>query len=332
MYRNKKEKRMRRCWLPLGMTCLMWLMCMGARAQREFLVMEWNVENLFDTRHDEGCNDQDFTPDGSYHWTRTRYWRKLDEIGKTIIDASDTLGLPAIIGLCEVENDSVMTDLTQRSVLRTAGYRYVMTDSPDHRGIDVALLYHPELFRLHDHHSIRIPATQQGLSPTRDILYATGTTLEADTLHIIVCHFPSKTGGVKNSGSLRKLATSTLRSVIDSVFALSPNARLLVMGDFNATPREALFKRLVPPLCETLPTSRKELNKPIGTYYFQNLWSYLDHILVSPALETGGGAYEIRLPHLLEHDGRPKRTFKGPSYNGGVSDHLPLCLKVKSGK
>lgn len=307
------------------------LLCLVApvvQAQQTFRIVEWNVENAFDTCHDEGKNDQEFLPDGSHHWTRSRYWRKLDEISKTIVALGDTLGLPPVVGLVEVENDTVLHDLTRRSPLRTAGYRYVMTDSPDIRGVDVALLYHPAHFRLLNHHSIRVPSAEHGFRPTRDILYASGLLTSGDTLHLLVCHLPSKAGGVKNAGKHRKLVIQTLRSAIDSVLALCPTVQLAVLGDFNATPRESTFKQLCPPLRETLPTSRRELNRPIGTYLFQGLWSYLDHILVSPAVHTRGKAQEARLPHLLEEDGRPNRTYLGPNYHGGISDHLPLYLDI----
>jgi len=298
------------------------------QGQRIYRIISWNIENLFDCQPDEGHNDSEFLPEGTHHWTPSRYWRKLDEVGKTIVTLGDTLGLPPLIGLCEVENDSVLTHLTQRSVLRTAGYRYIMTDSPDRRGVDVALLYHPTFFRLISHHSIRVPSKEHGFQPTRDILYASGCTLSGDTLHLFICHLPSKTGGVKNTNRHRKLAVNTLRHAIDSLLTLHPTARLLVMGDFNATPRESIFRKLCPPLRETVPTNRKELNRPIGTYFFQGLWSYLDHILVSPAVRTLGPAHEARLPHLLDAEGHPHRTFRGPTYQGGISDHLPLILDI----
>lgn len=300
----------------------------GTKAQRPFRILEWNVENAFDTLHDEGKNDQEFLPQGSHRWTSSRYWRKLDEVGKTIVAAADTLGLPALVGLCEVENDSVLTHLVNRSALRTTGYRYVMTQSPDLRGVDVALLYLPAQFRLLSHHSIRIPSTQHGFRPTRDILYARGRLLGGDTLHVFVCHLPSKAGGIKNANKHRKLAAHTLRLSVDSVLNLHPQAKIIVMGDFNATPRESIFRQLTPPLHETLPTSRKELNRPIGTYRYQGLWSYLDHILVSQSVRYLDKAKELRLPHLIDTNDYPFRTFKGPIYNGGISDHLPLFLDV----
>lgn len=301
---------------------------LNLQAQRTLRIMEWNVENLFDTQADPIHDDREFLPDGSHHWTRSRYWKKLDEVGKTILATGDSLGLPAIVGLCEVENDTVLTHLTQRSLLRNAGYRYIMTDSPDHRGVDVALLYHPILFQLLHYHSVRIPSREHHLNPTRDLLYASGLTPSGDTLHVILCHLPSKTGGVKNANRHRRLAAQTIRLTTDSILTRSPQARIIVMGDFNATPRESIFRLLTPPLQETLPTSRRELNRPVGTYFFQGLWSYLDHILVTPSVLHSSQAHEVRLPFLLDADGHPFRTFRGPTYSGGISDHLPLILDI----
>lgn len=308
------------------------LFTMHARAQHACVVACWNVENLFDTRHDTLKNDTDFTPDGAYRWTKTRYWRKLDDVARTIAAIGGEDGLPVLMGLCEVENDSVLHDLTCRSAMRSVGYGYVMTESADARGVDVALLYLPYQFRLLDWHAVRVPSKEQNFSPTRDVLYAKGVLITGDTLHAIVCHLPSKAGGGQKANKHRRLAAATVRGVADSVLTTCPDAKLLVMGDFNATSREAVFKGLMPPLYETLPTSAKELMKPIGTYYYQRQWSYLDHILVSDGFrrwQPEARARECRLPFLLTDEGTPKRTFRGPSYNGGVSDHLPLSLVLR---
>ena len=153
-----------------------------------FTFVELNCENLFDCLHDTSKQDEEFMPDSYRHWTRTRYWRKLNHIGQEILSCGeDTSGwsLPDMVALCEVENDSVMHDLTMRSLLRKAGYRYIMTSSPDLRGIDVALMYSPFSFSLLNHHSIRV-APMKDMRPTRDILYASGVVLSGDTLHVFV--------------------------------------------------------------------------------------------------------------------------------------------------
>ena len=144
-----------------------------------FRVLEYNVENLFDTCHDSLKNDTDYLPEGTYRWTRSKYWRKLNAVarGITLSSTDDSnFVLPAIVGLCEVENDSVMHGLTHRSLLRGAGYEYVMTDSPDLRGIDVALMYQPSAFRVDTSYSIRVD-TIAGMRPTRDMLYVRGAAL-----------------------------------------------------------------------------------------------------------------------------------------------------------
>lgn len=320
---------------------LFFLGCLSASAQRTMVVGCWNVENLFDCRHDTLKNDHDFLPEGAYRWTNARYWKKLNDVSQTIVAMGGEAGLPVVVGLCEVENDTVMRDLTKRSALRTAGYEYVMTESDDARGVDVALLYQPLAFRLLEWHSVRVPSREHGMMPTRDMLYAKGMIPVGDTLHLVVCHLPSKAGGARQASQHRKLAAATLRGVVDSVLAISPDAKMLVMGDFNASWGERVFKPLCPPLYETLPTSRKELLLPVGTYYFQRQWSYLDHILVtngmlawqrevSNDLSSTITAHEVKLPFLLNKEGTPHRTYKGSYYNGGVSDHLPLLIELKT--
>lgn len=332
----------------LGLLHLFCFVPAASHAQRSITICEWNVENLFDVKHDSLRNDYEFLPEGSHRWNRSRYWHKLTRVGQTIAALGGEDGLPALVGMCEVENDSVMYDLTRRSAMRGAGYEYVMTESADRRGIDVALLYQPFVFKLLDWHSVRVPSVENGFSPTRDILYVRGCLPSMDTLHVVVCHLPSKAGGGQSSTKHRHLAAETLRSVVDSVLTLQPSARLIVMGDYNAASTEKVFDLLMPPLHETLPTDRRSLRRRVGTYYYKKQWSYLDHMLVSDGLvewqrEVKGvgdadrasssqsvvSASESRLPSLLGKDGSPYRTYRGPNYNGGVSDHLPLVMKLQ---
>lgn len=291
---------------------------------RKDVVLFWNVENLFDCRHDTLKNDYDFLPEGSHLWTRRRYWHKLDDVSRTLAAVAEEEGQwPSIVGLCEVENDTVLHDLTRRSTLRRAGYEYVMTESGDERGVDVALLYQPERFRLLGFHSVRVPSVQHGFHPTRDILCVSGRLPAGDTLHVVVVHLPSRAGYHKGSGRHRKLAVQTLRHTVDSL-AGKP---VLVMGDFNSEPRDPLFRQLCPPLRSLMPQQKRELRKAQGTYFFQGQWGYLDHILVSDTLfrkVRDGRARPLKYSFLLDEQGRPWRTFRGPSYAGGFSDHLPL--------
>ena len=303
-------------------------LCLTAEAQR---IVWWNVENLFDCRHDSLKDDREFLPEGSYHWTRTRYWRKLDALSRTIAAIAGEDGWPMVVGLCEVENDSVLFDLTRRSPLRKARYAVCHEEGPDVRGVDVAMLYDSLQFRLLGHEARRIPSAERGFRPTRDILHVWGLcpTLP-DTLHIIIVHLPSRAGSGRKSELHRRLAVGTLCSLLDELKGRS----LLLMGDFNAEPDDKIFRSIGSRLTSLMPQSRKELQQARGTYYFRGLWGFLDHIFVSPSLlpfverraEVG------RFPFLLTEKGTPWRTYQGPVYKGGFSDHLPIWVDLHEDK
>lgn len=292
--------------------------------------MWWNVENLFDVEDDPLTNDEEFTPEGSHHWTPGRYWHKLDNIARTLAAVADEGGgWPDLVGLGEVENDTVMRDLCQRSPLRTAGYEYMITHGPDARGVNVALMYHPDAFRPTVSYGIRIPSTEHGLRATRDMLYTCGMVPWAkDTLHVLLVHFPSRAGANKQATENRRLAAQTLHQAVDSVLK-APGAMdrmLLVMGDFNAEPGDEIFPLLMPGLVSLMPQKKRELRKAIGTYCYQGQWGFLDHILVSKPLlkRVSRQAKVARFPFLLNEKGEPWRTYRGPAYMGGYSDHLPV--------
>ena len=184
-----------------------------------FRVVSYNVENLFDCRHDTLKNDYEFLPDAMRHWNYTKYKKKLDAIARTITAVGGWTP-PALAALCEVENDSVLRDLTRRSVLKEAGYRYVMTNSPDQRGIDVALLYQRDQFKLISHQGIPIPhrSGKKKFRPTRDILHVCGMLLNSDTLDIFVVHLPSRSGGAKESEPYRLFAAGQLKAAVHSIY------------------------------------------------------------------------------------------------------------------
>ena len=314
---------------PLGALLLIATMLPAAMPQsRQTLhVMTWNVENLFDTVHDEGCRDDEFLPDGERRWMSQRYWRKISDVATVIASAAGEGALPDIVGLCEVENDSVLTTLVRRSELRNLGYEYVMTHSSDERGIDVALLYQPMRFRLLEQHDVRVPSRENGLRPTRDILLVKGLVHAAagfDTLNVIVAHLPSRAGGHEGDKN-RRLAARTLWSVVDSLLTAHAEASIILMGDFNASHRDRIFRRA--------PLRLTDDPHSGGTYCFRGFWEWLDHILVSPHLQADAPARPLRLPWLLEENrtyggDMPRRTFRGPVYHGGISDHLPVLLDV----
>lgn len=295
--------------------------------------MELNCENLFDTRHDSLKNDLEFLPDGSYKWTPYRYWAKLNHLGQEIVAQSNPV--PDFVAMCEVENDSVMFDLTKRSLLRNAGYEYVMTSSPDERGIDVALLYQPASFALLHSHSIRIkplPDTR----PTRDILYASGLLITGDTLHIFVVHAPSRRGGEQVSRPYRLLVASQLAEAVDSVYAISRDAKIIIAGDFNDYADSPALQYLYEHHLINISSDAQGSHGAKATYRWHGEWRSLDQILCSPSLAARKQSSVIGdLPFLLEDDEKyggkkPYRTYLGPRYLGGYSDHLPLVVQLKN--
>ena len=300
--------------------------CLTAKPQR---IIWWNVENLFDCQHDSLKEDYDFLPEGQYHWTKGRYWKKLDNISRTIAAIADEKEWPMIIGLCEVENDTVLRDLTRRSPLRIARYSYIHEEGPDTRGVDVAMLYDSLQFRPHGYKTVRIPSTEWRFQPTRDILHVWGDCPSLnDVLHIIIVHLPSRAKNGRTGERHRRIAVTTLCGMLDEL----NGKRILLMGDFNAEPDDKIFKGIYERMTSLMPQKRKELNQARGTYYFRKLWGYLDHILVSPSLAPN---IEERIevgdfPFLLTEIGTPWRTFQGPVYKGGFSDHLPIWVDLLS--
>ncbi len=328
----------------------LWLGCAVAvpvAAQQVFRVMEYNVENLFDCTHDSLKNDREFLPDGLRRWTYRRYTEKLGRIAQVIWSVADGGEVPAIVGLCEVENGRCLEDLVSRSPLQAAGYRYVLTDSPDLRGIDVALLYHPQQFRCLSVQSVRIPLTGKGCRPTRDLLHVCGRMMATgDTLDVLVCHLPSRLGGVRKTRPFRLQAARRLRQVADSVAACRMQPRLLLMGDFNDTPGSRT-------LAEVLDASAAangagtlidlmEGQLP-GTYCYRGHWEIIDHLIVNGTLQGDAPGWRVvpssvrivDAPFLLEEDDtyggvRPFRTYRGFRYAGGYSDHLPIVAEFQT--
>lgn len=320
------------------MIIILFLLTLAVSGQQEkFVVVELNAENMFDCDHDTLKNDTEFLPDGARHWSHYRYWQKLNSIGQEIISCGEDSGkwvLPDLVALCEVENDTVMRDLTKRSLLRKARYEYVMTDSPDLRGVDVALLYSPFSFRLISHQSFRVPPFKR-MRPTRDILYAVGEVITGDTLHVFVVHAPSRSGGERDTRPYRMHVADCLAKAVDSLRCQSPDAPIIVLGDFNDYADDASL-RYIYAKTRLLNVSRdaKGRNGAKATYRYKGEWGSLDQIMVSPYLHQMVASCRINdAPFLIEEDPkyggvRPKRFFVGYHYNDGYSDHLPLVMKL----
>lgn len=351
---------MMRRYVHIIMVCLFtcpYLSSVYGQEQKDtlaFRIMSYNVENLFDTRHDTLKKDYEFLPDATRHWNETKYWKKLDDIA-CVITAAGEWTPPALVALCEVENDSVLDDLTLRSSLRASNYRYVMTQSPDERGIDVAMLYQRGVFKLLSANSIPIVAPNKDCRPTRDILHVCGKMLNGDSLDVFVAHFPSRSGGAKQSEPYRLAAARCLKNAVDSLCNIRHLPQIIIMGDFNDYPNNASIKTVlaadIPPIqAEELQANalyhllaRKcTTDKQFGSYKYRGEWGLLDHIILSgnllrpdaPLHADESKANVLQLPFLLNEDTKygdkqPFRTYLGPRYQGGYSDHLPVWAELR---
>lgn len=314
-----------------------------------FRILGYNVENLFDYRHDSLKNDYEFLPGATRHWNYTKYKKKLDNIARAIIAAGEW-NPPAIVALCEVENDSVMRDLTCYSILKEADYRYVMTQSPDERGIDVALMYQRGCFKLLSSQSLSVEKPHKNSRPTRDILHVCGQLLNHDSLDVFVVHLPSRSGGAKESEPYRLLAAQRLKDAVDSLYKVRNRAQILIMGDFNDYPANKSVRQILkaevpssvsgslnPHRLYHLLAGKAAARKHFGSYKYQGEWGLLDHIIVSGNLLQAGSplsadekrADVFSLPFLLTEDPKyggkqPFRTYYGMKYQAGYSDHLPV--------
>ena len=305
------------------------LFAQQASAQRMTLV-ELNCENLFDCRHDSLKQDMEWLPDGQRKWTPGRYWRKVNQLGQEILSCQQE-GVPDLVTLVEVENDSCLFDLTRRSLLRNAGYEYLMTSSPDVRGIDVALLYQPFSFRPICYECLDITPLE-GMRPTRDILYVQGEVISGDTLHVFVVHAPSRFGGEKQTRPNRLLV---MQRLMDVIRLLPIDARIIVAGDFNDYADSPSLLFLQENGLHNITRNAKGSHGAEGTYRYEGRWQSIDHVLVSRSLRPAvDSTYINDTPFLLEEDKKyggvkPFRTYNGYRYQRGFSDHLPLVVRFR---
>ena len=315
-------------------------------------VMFWNLENFFDYRCDSlSVSDAEFSSLGDRHWTKRRFYTKCNAVAKAILwIGSEEGALPDVIGLAEIENAFVLRRLLSATALRKAGYKIVHYDSPDPRGIDVALLYRASSQEIVCSTAIHIipdipsassviPSEAKESPPppirTRDILHVRLRDSGGALTDYFVCHLPSKYGGEKTSLSRRSIAVRRLLfaidsiSVIPSVSSVIPSEAkesIVIMGDFNDTPESPAFGELSR---RFFPLAAPLAAKGVGTIRFDGKWELIDHFYVSPGLEAEMKA--VLVPFLVTEDRthgglKPLRTYSGPRYTAGVSDHLPIIL------
>ena len=316
-------------------------------AQGSFQVGFWNIENLFDTTNAVLAGDDDFTPNGKYHWTEERLAEKCADLARVIQDINSTTDL-ALLGLAEIENYQVL-DRLNRSIPKAA-FQIVHKESPDERGIDCGLLYNPHQLRLRS--ASFLPVYLAAGEKTRDIIEAQFTVKEAvysPTLYVFINHWPSRWGGEAETDPLRQAAAGTLRQRVDHILMLDPRADIIIMGDFNDYPDNTSLRavlRAAPPQTSGLPGDLINTTYPLhqepdrGTYVYRGEWGVLDQIIISAGLLDDLGfswvpfsTHAFRPEYLLEktgdHAGWPFRTYRGNDYQGGYSDHLPILCNIK---
>jgi endonuclease/exonuclease/phosphatase family metal-dependent hydrolase len=314
-----------------------------------FRIMFYNTENLFDPFDDSLTNDDEFTPEGSRHWTYKKFFHKLNNISKVIIGIGEW-NPPAIIGLCEIENRFVLNKLIYETPLKNFGYRIIHFESPDRRGIDVGLLYRQDVFLPLHCHPVSVCFPDYPDSKTRDILYVKGVVGKYDTLHFFINHWSSRLGGYEESKPKRLFTASVLRNVVDSLFIADTNPKVVIMGDFNDEPWDESIQSVLKAKtglsqwCDTclfdMMGSYKR-NAVLGTNKYREDWSIIDQIILSGNLldsdhslhASSDSAYIYAPGFLLEEDKvhfgkQPFRTYDGFKYSGGFSDHLPVFIDL----
>ncbi len=319
--------------------------------EKKMRIAFYNAENLFDIYNDSLTNDDEFTPEGMRHWDNYRFYAKINNLSKVIIGIGEW-NLPAIVGLCEVENEFVLKKLIYSTPLSKFDYRFIHFESPDPRGIDVAMLYRKSEFKPLIYCPFRINFPVDTASSTRDILYVKGIIGDADTLHVFVNHWPSRYGGYLVSKPKRAYVAEVLKSKVDSILNSNNSANILIMGDFNDGPDDESLVNILKAKKDTLNFKSTDLINLIGlnekkfktgTNKYREQWSCIDQLIVSGNLLlpgnkikiAGDGAHVYDASYLLEEDEqflgvKMNRTYVGPVYHGGYSDHLPVYLDVES--
>ena len=303
----------------------------------------YNVENLFDLIDDPNKRDEDFTPDGKQNWTAERKQTKLEKLNQVF----EGMEYPSLIGLCEVENDNILTQLTELDIVKKQNYRFIHFESPDIRGIDVALLYKKGKFKPMNSKAIRIdiPSEIEKDYTTRDILYVKGNINKKTLLHIFINHWPSRRGGQEASEAKRVYVAQQLRKSIDSLYDINADANVIIMGDFNDEPDNKSITsvlKAVGPSSDSIPGALVNYAVPLdlenkGSYNYRGKWNMLDQIIVSTAVHKN--MIKEKSQHIFDADwlmfdhnkyGKiPNRTYGGPNYYGGYSDHLAVYLELE---
>jgi len=319
-----------------------------SKGKKEVTIVFYNVENLFDTINHPDKRDDDFTPLGKLNWDTKKYNDKVSKLSY-VLSSINKKALPGIIGLCEIENREVIEDLIDQERLKKGKYRIAHSESPDKRGIDCALIYRKDEFKYLKHETINIEFPWDKGYKTRDILYVQGLVGKKDTLNIFVNHWPSRRGGQEKSEPDRIFVAQQLRKAVDRIQAKNPFAKIIIMGDFNDEPTNKAVTDILK------ADNNKNTTNPMGlynlmydikingegSYSYRGDWNMLDNLIVSNSLLNESKGFNtqhnagriFRNKHICYKNKKgvytPSRTYGGPKYYGGFSDHFPVYFKIK---
>ncbi len=323
----------------------------AAGAVDTLVVMSYNIENFFDPEDNPAKNDDDFTPDGSYHWTLSRMKGKAARLARVIVSANGWR-LPDVVGLCEVEGPdstgvSAADYLVKYGGLDTdlLNYKPVCFPTPDKRGVATAMLYNANTMIPLELRPVNVSCDSLDLC-TRDVLYAKMKTMSGGAVfHLMVNHWPSKFGGVAATIPKRRYVAERVRALCDSIMADDPQAKIVLMGDFNDEAAEPSLSEYLGAQvrCDTCRLRNLSADTDDFSYKYHGRWNTIDHVIVSPgACAKGRPVFSVvKFDYLLEPDdrnpgtmGKPKRTYIGRRFNvgsdgvGGYSDHLPVLVRI----
>ncbi len=308
----------------------------------------YNVENLYDTINDVWKNDEEFTPSGTNAWTGSRYWTKIDHLAEVISQmATDVTpdGL-AILGLCEIENKSVVEDLVKNERLKKRNYKVVHIEGPDARGVDPSFIYNPAYFKVTKAVSYKVTLVTDSSHKTRDILVVSGS-FAGEPMSILVNHWPSRRGGEQASRPNRNAAAKVARHITDSIMKADPTTKIAIMGDLNDDPDNECVKKYIRTYSDIKDANDDEFFNPmeklhsdgIGTLAWRDSWNLFDQIMLNKPFVPGNydnwNYYAVRVFNkpFLKSDfgnfkGYPFRTYSGGSYTAGYSDHFPVYILI----
>lgn len=308
----------------------------------------YNLENFYDTLDNPMVSDEEFLPSGPRNYTGTVYKDKVLHLATVISEMATSINTdgPALLGVAEVENDTVLNDLVHHPLLLKRGYKIVHYDSKDARGVDVGLLYNPKYFTVEksDKLFVQLPGGTKDAYYTRDILWVKGS-LDGEAVHVYVNHWPSRSGGEERSAPARNAAAQVCRNHMDSILKIEPNAKFVVMGDLNDDPNNESVAKVINAKGKANDVRKGGMFNPwmdlykkgIGTLAYQDAWGLFDQILISyPWLSKDQKGYFFYQQHIFNKEymvenigrykGYPMRTWDGNRYRGGYSDHFPTYL------